>query len=82
MGTCNTITPSLINYTCPGVSLGTEANWHGVAYFCGSKYCWATKQHGLHRLPIGNSPSDALVTEPDVGMAGECPECSLQARCT
>ena len=62
--------------------MGTEANWHGLAYFCVSKYCWTTKQHGLHRLPIGNSPSNALITEPSIGMVGECPKCILQARCT
>lgn len=82
MGTCSTVTSSLINYACPGVSLGTEANWRGVAYFCDSKYCWTTKQHGLHRLPIGNGPSNALITEPGVGMLGERPKCSLQARRT
>lgn len=73
MGTCSIITSGLIKYTCPGLSLGPEANWHGVAYFCDSKYCWTTKEHGLYRLPMGNTRSNALITEPGVGMVVECP---------
>ena len=53
--------------------MGTEANWHGVAYFYDSKYCWTRKQHGLYRLPTGNCPNNALSTEPGIGMVGECP---------
>lgn len=58
---------------CPGVSLGTEDSWNGVAFFCGGKYCCTTKQQGLYSLPIGNTPSNALIPEPGIGMVSVCP---------
>lgn len=81
VGACSTVTSSPINYTCPWVSLGTEASGHGVTYFFDSKSSRTWEQHGLYRLPIGNGPSNALITDPGIGMVGEHPSAHASKVC-
>lgn len=40
-----------------------------------------TKQHGMHRVSTGSSPSNGLITESDRVIC-ECSECGLQERST